>query len=343
MSTYRGLLKKEAYSNIINCLKENNYQCGVEYVVDLACSKNEITNLITFFINYFNNHILNSYNCFIFHFASKLERLDNMPRKKGIYENKIFQETVIDVYILLCLRRPRDDKFDFIKNNVQSIKRDLGDFSFEYKESELINLAFGPDINLKMLEKMLALLYLLENGKHSLAIGLIYIYVTGNDSYNVDDLDMTCFKYKKSIKNKGIAFYIWKLIYKYTFKTKPYLIQVVDDYYTVYNIGLNKKNSIDRVNILLHIAYLITTNKYMKTDTIDNKIKKLKENININAFDLVLQVDEPILQQKEKVQERTRENKKTHDYLKCITFVRDDTKPAFSKNARSNMLKEIAF
>ena len=92
-----------------------------------------------------------------------------------------------------------NDKFDFIKNNVQSIKRDLGDFSFEYKESELINLAFGPDINLKMLEKMLALLYLLENGKHSLAIGLIYIYVTGNDSYNADDLDMTCFKYKKSV------------------------------------------------------------------------------------------------------------------------------------------------
>jgi hypothetical protein len=148
---------------------------------------------------------------------------------------------------------------------------------------------------------------------------------------------MTCFKYKKSIKNKGIAFYIWKLIYKYTFKTKPYLIQVVDDYYTVYNIGLNKKNSIERVNILLHIAYLITTNKYMKTDTIDNKIKKLKESININAFDLVLQVDEPVLQQKEKVPI------KTHDYLKCITFVRDDTKPAFSKNARSNMLKEVAF
>lgn len=324
MSTFRGLIKNEVYNNIVNCIKDGRYDNGLEYFVDLACTKGELINLINFLINYYGKYILTSSPSYVTSFTNKLERLEKIPRK-GMTDNPIFQNSVIQLYCMLCIKRQNShNMFDSIKENVFTIKQTLLSVTFEYDyiDKDFRSIVDGYPLDVK--QKMTALITLLKNKDKKLAIGLVYVLITNTSTNQLESVNLNCFKYNKIHKIKHIGFYIWRIIYAYSKKYKPYLLYIIDDYYTIYSIGLTKKNIMERANILLFVIYILASEKSIKTDDdIETKINSMSNKLkSTNIFNKVLNKVEPNKSEPIKEIERVEESDEKHDYLKCITFIK---------------------
>lgn len=324
MSTFRGLIKNEVYTNLINCIKDNRYDNGLEYIVDLACTKGEIGNLINFFIDYFSKYILSSCSSYIVNFSNRLERLEKIPRK-GMIDNPIFQNTVIQLYSMICMKKQNSkNMFDAIKENVHIIKQTIGTvtFDYDYIDKDFVSILGNYPLDIK--QRLIALITLLKNNDKNLAIGLSYICLTSGVSSQLENINLNCFKYNKIHKIKNISFYIWKILYVYTKKYKPYLLYFIDDYFTIYSIGLAKKNIMERINIILFTVYILSSNKTIKTDdNIETKINSIVNRLSsINIFDKILNRSEPDKAKLVKDIKIDEESDNKHEYLKCITFIK---------------------
>lgn len=349
MSTFKGLIKNEVYSNLKQCIIQKKIDKGLLYVVDLACTKNELSNLINFFIAYFSQNLLNASANFIKCFTFKIERLDKMPRK-GILDNKSFQDTVIEIFLLLCIKKARINKIENIKDNISIIKSELGRCSFDHQEHDVIDDEFKMDLSVDFLYKMIALIELLNKRNTILCVGLTYLCVTCSDAYNVGEIktinNRNTFRYEKK-KIKHISFYIWKIIHRYVEENMPNLKPVYQDFFTLFNTGLAKKTFSDRINILLYCIYLLTSDKQINFhDDVQDKIRSL--NINSTAiFNKVLNMGEKgdkqsngnvntINETKPEVSSSIKDIK--HDYLKCVTFVDDNN--CVNKNVKRERERE---
>ncbi len=331
MSTFKGLIKNEVYSNLKKSIIERNIEKGLAYVVDLACTKNELSNLINFFTTYFCENLLNASSDYVRVFAMKIERLDKMPRK-GMLQNKIFQSTVIDLYLLLCIKKSRINKIDHIKNNIGIIKADLGKCTFDYQEYEVIDDEFKHNLSIDFLYKMVAIIKLLDQKDSVMCLGLVYLCVTCSDSYNVGVLRIRFFNNEKQPKFKNISFYIWKIIHRYVGQNCPNLLPIIANYFSIYITCLTKKIHTDRINILLYCIYLICSGK--KIDTSSSETESKLKSFNIDATSIFNNVCNitcnttpqlPIEQVADtNVVEVKKVNNIKHDYLKCVTFIGDN-------------------
>lgn len=272
MSTFKGFSKLEVYSEINHLFV--NYQESyrddlISKIVDLCYTKGELTNLIYFFIECFINSTLSKDLSFVSIFLQHIIRLQSIPRK-NITKNVLFQNSMMDIISIITLKERKPLKFYKIIDNMENVKSALQSYSFEIDEKDKDTSEFEGEMPVEIFQQFVALKQLIKSREKKLAIGLAYIICTRQCSeYSMGSLNISNFTYNDTKLKKDLILFVWKLLLNISNNSV-----IIDRYFFLYNIGLNKKNKESRLNILLYSVLILAIDSNCIHDT---EIKKIKE------------------------------------------------------------------
>jgi hypothetical protein len=289
MSTFGGFVKLEMYMEINNLFvtyKDSYRDALIKKIVDLCYTKGELTNLLSLFIECFINSTLSKDLSFVSIFLQHVIRLQALPRK-NITNSILFQNNIIDIISILTLKERKPLKFYKIINNLQNVKKVLESYSFEIDDNDKDTIEFEGEMPVELYQQFVALKQLIRSREKKLAIGLAYIICNKQYSeYSMGSLNISGFTYNDPKLKKDLILFVWKLIYNISNNAV-----IIDRYFFMYNIGLNKKNKPDRLNILLYSVLILAINNNCIHETESKSLKdyetliiKKRDLINLNEF-----------------------------------------------------------
>ena len=200
-----GYSKHDLYTDLKKQIEETNATRACCIVAELACSKNEVAALVTFFTHEISENNLSHNLWFISHLTTKLKSLLDFP-KRNISTNPVYQKLVCEIVVILCINKQKH--FDF------SSKVDFVNGLDHITSNAIDTLHFKEHMSFDLYQLMQALYYFIKKNEKKNAIAIVNQLVNHREAFNVSPFSNKS-KIISNLKDpalKDIAWYIWKLI-----------------------------------------------------------------------------------------------------------------------------------